>query len=168
MEDIRKIGNYGNGHHAKDVYDPKGVAPTITTGNHGLGQTIAIKNNTQKGYLEAENGDGINICGRMEHQRGNVQKGLAQTINTRGGEDIGTMQNLRIRKLVPIETVRLMGFEDSDYQAMRDIGMSDSAIFHCCGDSIVVPVLISIFSTMFPQDNHIEIVDKYVKGVVGK
>lgn len=35
-----KVGNYGNGHHAKDVYDPNYVAPTITTGNHGLGQTI--------------------------------------------------------------------------------------------------------------------------------
>ena len=38
-----KVGNYGNGHHAKDVYDPQGVAPTITTGNHNLGQTIIDK-----------------------------------------------------------------------------------------------------------------------------
>ena len=61
-----------------------------------------------------------------------------------------------------------MGFEDKDYEAMKKIGMSDSAIFHMAGDSIVVPVLISIFSTMFPQDNHIEIVENYVKGIIQK
>lgn len=80
-----KVGNYGNGHHAKDVYDAEGVSPTIVTGNHGLGQTIAIKNATKKGYLEAENGDGIDISGRMQHHRGTVQKGITQTLNTRGG-----------------------------------------------------------------------------------
>ena len=37
---LLKVGNYGNGHHAKDIYSEKGVAPTITTGNHGIGQTI--------------------------------------------------------------------------------------------------------------------------------
>lgn len=74
------------------------------------------------------------------------------------------MQNLRIRKLVPVETCKLMGFTREDYQAMRDAGLSDSAIFHCCGDSIVVPVLMSIFSQLFYDDNrHVDIVKKYVK-----
>lgn len=41
---IKKVGNYGNGHHAKDVFDTSGVSPTITTGNHGLGQAIQLKN----------------------------------------------------------------------------------------------------------------------------
>ena len=40
LPNLRKIGNWGNGHHAKDIYDPQGNAPTITTGNHGLGQAI--------------------------------------------------------------------------------------------------------------------------------
>ena len=43
-ESIKKIGNYGNGHHAKDVFDTDGVSPTITTGNHGLGIAIAVEN----------------------------------------------------------------------------------------------------------------------------
>ena len=46
---------------------------------------LAIKNNNSKGYIEAEVGDGIDISGRMEHHRGTVQKGKAQTINTMGG-----------------------------------------------------------------------------------
>ena len=78
--------------------------------------------------------------------------------------------NLRIRKLTPLETVRLMGFTDEDYQAMREIGMSDAAIYHMMGDSIVVPVLISIFSQlMFDDDRHKTIVKDYIeKGVIEK
>lgn len=46
---------------------------------------IAIKNNTKQGYLEAEEGDGVDISARMEHHRGTVQKGLSQTLSTQGG-----------------------------------------------------------------------------------
>ena len=54
--------------------------------------SIPIKNNTEQGFLMAEDGDGINIGGRMEYQRGNVQKGKTQTITT-GGADIGVVVN---------------------------------------------------------------------------
>ena len=93
-----KIGNYGNGHHAKDVYDSKGLSPTITTGNHGLGTTIAdsrgglkIKNANSKGYLVANEGDGVDISTRMEHHRGTVQKKMSQTLTTQGGNNVGVV-----------------------------------------------------------------------------
>ena len=41
-----------------------------------------------------------------------------------------------------------MGFNDNDERAMRSIGMSDSAIYHCAGDSIVVDVLMDIFKEL--------------------
>lgn len=73
---------------------------------------------------------------------------------------------MRIRKLTETECMRLMGFEDKDTQAMKGIGMSASAIYHCAGDSIVVPCLIAIFSEFFnEQDKHIEIIDNYVERV---
>ena len=100
-----KVGNYGNGHHAKDVYDPNFVAPTITTGNHGLGQTIIdqeiekkerkkgipIKNKTEKGYILAEEGDGVDISTRMESHRGTVQKDSSQTLTCKGGDNVGVV-----------------------------------------------------------------------------
>ena len=58
--------------------------------------------------------------------------------------------NLRIRKLVPVETTKLMGFERKDYQAMRDIGQSDMQIYHECGDSIIVTCLMALFGQMLP------------------
>ena len=45
-------------------------------------ECINIKNATKKGYLEATEGDGINISARMHYQRGNVQKESCQTIDT--------------------------------------------------------------------------------------
>ena len=58
--------------------------------------------------------------------------------------------DLRIRKLVPLETMKLMGFERKDEQAMREIGMTDSAIYHCAGDSIIVTCLMALFGQMLP------------------
>ena len=74
--------------------------------------------------------------------------------------------NLRIRKLVPVETTKLMGFERKDYQAMRDIGQSDMQIYHECGDSIVVTCLIAIFGQMlFDEKTLKEKLENYVESV---
>ena len=72
---------------------------------------------------------------------------------------------LRIRKLVPVETMKLMGFERKDEQAMREQNLSDMAIYHCSGDSIVVICLMALFGQMLPIseqelqqkiENHVE------------
>ena len=49
------------------------------------GNILLIKNATKQGYLEAEEGDGIDISSRMEYHRGTVQKGKVQTLNCGGG-----------------------------------------------------------------------------------
>ena len=60
-------------------------------GNQEMNAVIYIKNNTKQGYLEAEEGDGVNIGSRMKYQRGNVQKGMSQTITTIGGNERGVV-----------------------------------------------------------------------------
>ena len=78
--------------------------------------------------------------------------------------------NLRIRKLTPLECMRLMGFGNQDYKAMREINMSDMAIYHMAGDSIVVCVLIAIFyPLLFNDNNYKEIIKNYIdKEIVEK
>lgn len=44
--------------------------------------SIPIKNDTKKGYLEATEGDGIDISSRMQYHRGTVQKESIQTLDT--------------------------------------------------------------------------------------
>ena len=71
---------------------------------------------------------------------------------------------LRIRKLTPKECLRLMGFEDKDYQALKDYGISDSAIYRMAGDSITSSVLIGMFSQLLGLDST-EIIEDYVERV---
>lgn len=87
----------------------------------------------------------------------------SQQLVVKVAQSAGGGSNLRIRKLTPLETTRLMGFTDKDYEAMREIKMGDAAIYHMCGDSIVVTVLMSIFSQLlFDDDRHKELVQDYI------
>ena len=154
------------------IYDSFGLTPTLDTKHT---PKIIIKNATKKGYLEAKEGDGIDISSRMDHHRGNVQKDKIQTITTSGGNDRGVciqdkgnyyqwfkkgyqehdtrgstkvaMNNLRIRKLTPKECFRLMGVKDEDFDKVK-INQSDSSLYHLAGDSIVVNVLMAIFKQL--------------------
>jgi len=67
------------------VSDGNVIAKTITTraGNRMDDNFIKIKNNTKKGYLEATEGDGIDLTQpNSETRRGRVQKGAIQTLTT--------------------------------------------------------------------------------------
>ena len=163
-DEIIKLGSYNpSGFASGVVVVPEGIAPAVLE-NHGTVTAIPIKNATKQGYLEAEEGDGVDISSRMETHRGTVQKGMAQTITTMGGENVGVVvkKNLRIRKLTPKECMRLMGFEDKDHKALIEIGLSDAAIYHCAGDSIVTTCLVSILWPLFGlEKSHLEIIEEY-------
>ena len=129
-----------------NVSDGDVIAKTITTraGSRMDDNYIKIKNATKQGFLEATNGDGIDISSRMEHHRGTVQKDKVQTLTTAGGNERGVVNNMRIRKLTPKECFRLMGVKDEDYDNVCK-NQSDSSLYHLAGDSIVVNVLEKIF-----------------------
>ena len=108
---------------------------------------IMVKNATKKGYLEATDGDGIDISGRMQYHRGTVQKGKTQTLSTMGGDNNGVIDNMQVRKLTPRECFRLMGVRDDDIDKVAK-NQSDSSLYHLAGDSIVVNVLMAIFKEL--------------------
>ena len=74
---------------------------------------------------------------------------------------------MRIRKLIPVECLKLMGFERKDEQAMRQVEMTDSAIYHCAGDSIIVTCLMAIFGQMLPiSENQLkQNIENYVERI---
>lgn len=79
-----------------------GLSPCLTTkiGSTSLsGNTLLIKNATKQGYLEATDGDGINISSRMKYQRGNVQKESIQTSTTSGGNDRAVVLKSKCKRL---------------------------------------------------------------------
>ena len=56
---------------------------------------------------------------------------------------------MRIRKLTPTETGRLMGLRDDEIQKMYDAGLSNSAMYKLHGNSIVINVMTALFDKMF-------------------
>ena len=102
-EVVRKYGIFDtekSTHQAGSVYDDDGLCPTLDTMQGGYRQPcIEIKNATKKGYLEAYEGDGVNISSRMKYQRGNVQRESIQTLTTSGGNERGVVLKSKCKRL---------------------------------------------------------------------
>lgn len=91
---------------------------------------------------------------------------MKQTLDTHTHTQGGNMEKkLRIRKLTPKECLKLQGFSEDDYNAIKD-EFSDSAIYHVAGDSITVSTLVALFGelTDLPYRN---IIEKYVETLKG-
>ena len=102
-EVVRKYGIFDtekSTHQAGSVYDDDGLCPTLDTMQGGYRQPcIEIKNVTKKGYLEAYEGDGVNISSRMKYQRGNVQRESIQSLTTSGGNERGVVLKSKCKRL---------------------------------------------------------------------
>lgn len=124
---------------------------TITTGVSFRNNTfLAVKNNTKKSYLEANDGDGIDLTQpNSETRRGRAQKEAIQTLTTQN--NLGVVSDLRIRKLTPYECFALMGVKREDYLNCAK-NQSDSSLYHLAGDSIVTNCLYYIFKQLIGGD----------------
>ena len=130
-----------------------GVANTITSVQKDsmLVEPIRISEATTKGYAEAYNGDSINLAvPNSNTRRGRVGKQMANTLDT--GCQQATVQNYRIRKLTPTECFRLMGVDDEDINKLLSANISNTQLYKCAGNSIVVDVLYYIFKEAFVPD----------------
>lgn len=86
---------------------------------------------------------------------GNVYEsdGLSPTLLNMGGGGnkqpmvLDENQKVRIRRLTPKETWRLMGFSDQDFAKAEKVN-SNTQLYKQAGNSIVVPVLEAIFKQM--------------------
>ena len=96
------------------VYSPSGVSPCLRSKepNQKIDEndTILIKNATKQGYLEATDGDGIDLAQpNSETRRGRVQKDSIQTITTK--DNLGVVidlktKNKRIKQLVESSSLK--------------------------------------------------------------
>jgi len=142
------------------VYDPDGLSPTLNTMTGGNRQPKILENNelkfvggidTTEKWIEDKNNLSRNY---KEGYRVYDSEGIACCQKTNGG-GLGSNTGLylentyRIRKLTPLECLRLMGFDDEDYYILKDSGISNSQIYKMAGNSIVVNVLEEIFKALF-------------------
>lgn len=110
---IKVIGklNIKGQDNIKRVYSCDGIAPTLTNMQGGNRQPkIIVKNATKQGYIEAFEGDSINLAyPNSKTRRGRVGKQVSQTLQC--NENMGVVTpEMRIRKLTPLECWRLMRF----------------------------------------------------------
>lgn len=67
----------------------------LTSRGNRCPHCIPIKTGTKKGYIEATDGDGIDISSRMQYHRGTVQKDKVQTLTTQC--DRGVVVNMKTK-----------------------------------------------------------------------
>ena len=79
--------------------------------------------------------------------RFNEGKDISDTIQTSQKEGV-VYNNLRIRKLTPLECWRLMGIDDEDFFKAEKV-VSNTQLYKQAGNAIVVDVLYYLFKNMF-------------------
>ncbi len=106
---------------------------------------IAVREATKQGYAIAEQGDSVNVSyPTSKTRRGRVGKQVAQTLQAGEVNQGVVMNDIRIRKLVPIETWRLQGFTDEQFYKAKDSGVSNSQLYKQAGNSVTVNVVDAI------------------------
>lgn len=116
------------------VYDPEGLAPTLTTSEGGHRQPkIMVMGNT--------NPSGRGMNGQVYHE-----EGLAPTCTTNKGEGVKVLTQYRVRKLTPREYARLQGFSDSYEQVV-----SNSQFYKQMGNAVSVTVAYAIAKAIGEQ-----------------
>ena len=129
---------------------------TLTTRGDTFG--VAVKNYDNYITWKNKQGEFNTQCNRACKENK-----VSLTVPTGNTPNVA-LSNLRIRKLTPTECMKLMSFTKKDTDAMREIGLSDAAIYHCAGDSIVSTVLVAIFSNLLNELNsHEDIINNYVE-----
>ncbi len=88
---------------------------------------------------------------------------LARNNSTNGTKiyDNRDKGNAVVRRFTALESIRLMGFTDEDYQKCHSKeNIPDAEIYAQCGNSIVVTVLMAIFGELYEVDDWQEMVYK--------
>ena len=120
------------------IYDTNHLSPTLNTTSE---PKIAVREATKQGYAIAEQGDSVNVTyPDSKTRRGRVGKQVAQTLQAGEVNQGVVMNDIRIRKLVPIETWRLQGFTDEQFYKAKESGVSNSQLYKQSGNAITISV----------------------------
>lgn len=130
-----RVNKRQNGRRFKEDGEP--MFTLTSQDKHG----IAIREATKQGYAVAERGDSVNVSyPTSKTRRGRVGKQVAQTLQAGEVNQGVVMNDIRIRKLVPIETWRLQGFTDEQFYKAKESGVSNSQLYKQSGNAITISV----------------------------
>ena len=118
------------------VYGADGISPCLNTMQGGNRQPKIV---AQRGRYNEDGG--------IEQQLEPRKDDITNTITTVQKDNL-VHEKSSIRKLTPRECWRLMGFSDEAFNKAQEVN-SNSQLYKQAGNSIVVPVLESIFANIF-------------------
>lgn len=123
------------------IYSAEGISPTMDSCSGGNRMPKIVIGSTQK---NAYIGDG------------SISPTLTSAMGKGGGHVpmIG-FEDLRIRRLTPLECFRLMGFDDSDCQLLSGNKIRNTQLYKMAGNSIVVDVVEELFCQIFDSDGEL-------------
>ena len=131
LGNLKNTESFGGNPQTGRVYSPDGISPCLNT--------------MQGGGLEPkilQKAHGFN--------KGGIKENIVPALTKSSWQENNFLRdNMRIRKLTPLECWRLMGFRDMDYYAAKSVGISDAQLYKQAGNSIVVTVLEAIFRNLF-------------------
>ena len=131
LGNLKNTESFGGNPQTGRVYSPDGISPCLNT--------------MQGGGLEPkilQKSHGFN--------KGVIKENIVPALTKSSWQENNFLSdNVRIRKLTPLECWRLMGFRDMDYYAAKSVGISDAQLYKQAGNSIVVTVLEAIFRNLF-------------------
>lgn len=151
-------------HQAGSIYDKNGLSPSLDTMQGGYRQPMIEEyENTYVGkkYNDFVKNKGYfpkmfnpynckeieNVAPTQTTQCGSTASSATVLVDNKT-ENVGST----VRKLIPLECWRLMGFDDEDFYKAQNVGISNSQLYKQAGNSIVVKVLEKIFLNLFKGD----------------
>lgn len=130
------------GHHASTphllktmVSEPQVMTPKRTE----FGK--AVRKAYENKYIEMSRHDMTTMEPRTD--------GVSNTLTSVQKDNLVATPHYRIRKLTPRECFRLMGVDDADIDKLMSAGISNSQLYKCAGNSIVVDTLYHLFRKLF-------------------
>lgn len=122
----------------------QGISNTITT--------VQKDNYVVEAKIQQVEGNLYPNSGNPQAGRVYKPEGISPALDTcQGGNRMPKIlsEDIRIRKLTPLECWRLMGFDDKDFNKAQKSGVSNTQLYKQAGNSIVVDVLERIFECLF-------------------
>ena len=128
-------GVYINRPHQKRGVVQDQMIQTIKTSGNDIGVVVGGIIDDTQGY------DGVRYYNDLSPTLRSERSGLKTLTN-----------NLRIRKLTPLECWRLMGISDEDFYKAQASGVSNSQLYKQAGNAICVPVFEAILRRMIEDE----------------
>ena len=149
-DDLSGRLNYYNYLAVDSVHSTEKVSPALNTMQGGNRQPkVAVLGNTSNtGYKshDVHHIEGISPTIAARDYKGPKQ--VAQTLQASEMDQGVVMEDIRIRKLTPLECWRLQGFTDEQFYKAKENGVSNSQLYKQAGNSVTVNVVDAIVKNM--------------------